>query len=157
MKKSIKEKFSNLLKNQRFAVIATQDKNEPYTNLVSFLVSNDFKKIYFPTSKKTKKFQNLSANSKISILIDNRGNRPIDVKNAMVVSGTGITKEIKENKVNNEFLKKHPYLKNFINSSNSVMIEISIEKYIIVDNFENVTIFIPRGINDTIRKNQEIE
>lgn len=141
MKKSIKEKFSNLLKHQRFAVIATQDKNQPYANLVSFLVKNDFKKIYFPTSKKTKKFQNILANSKISILIDNRGNKPIDIKNAMVVTGIGITKEIIEKKVNNEFLKKHPYLKDFINSPNCAMIEISIEKYILVDNFENVNIY----------------
>jgi len=141
MKESIKEKFRNLLKNQRFAVIATQDKNEPYTNLVSFLVNNDFKKIYFPTSKKTKKYENLSANSKISMLIDNRGNKPIDIKNAIVVTAIGKSKETKEKIIINEFLKKHPYLKDFINSPNCAMIEISIEKYVIVDNFENITIF----------------
>ena len=141
MKESIREKFRNLLKNQRFAVIATQDKNEPYTNLVSFLVNNDFKKIYFPTSKKTKKYENLSANSKISILIDNRGNKPIDIKNAIVVTAIGKSRETKEKSVKNEFLKKHPYLKDFINSPNCAMIEISIEKYVIVDNFENITIF----------------
>ena len=33
------KKFINLVKNQRFAVIATNDKDEPYTNLVSFMIS----------------------------------------------------------------------------------------------------------------------
>ena len=140
MKVHIKGKFSNLLKEQRFAVIAAQDQNEPYTNLVSFLVKDDLKKIYFPTSTKTKKFQNLSANSKLSILIDNRENNPIDIKNAIVVTAFGQSKETKQKEVIHNFLKKHPYLIDFINSPNCTMIEISIEKYIFVDNFENVTI-----------------
>jgi len=86
MEKSIKEKLSCLFKEQRFAVIATQDKLEPYTNLVTFLVREDFKKIYFPTSKNTKKYENLTSNSKISILFDNRVNKPRDIKNAIAGS-----------------------------------------------------------------------
>ena len=77
---------------------ATQDKNEPYTNLVSFLEDKDFKKIYFPTSKKTKKYENLSANSKTSILIDNRGNKASDIINTIVLTAIGFSKEIKEEK-----------------------------------------------------------
>jgi general stress protein 26 len=140
MDKLLFEKLEKLFKEQRFAVIATQDKNEPYTNLVSFLINDDYKKIYFPTSKKSKKFQNLLKNSKISILIDNRGNLPIDIKKTIVTTATGITKETKEKIVINKFLKKHPYLKDFLNSPNCAMIEISIEKYIVVDNFENINI-----------------
>ena len=141
MNRSINKKFKDLLMEQRFAVIATQDKNEPYTNLVSFLADKDYKKIYFPTSKKTKKYENLSTNSKISILIDNRGNKPTDIINTIVLTAIGFSKEIKEEKVKNDFLKKHPYLKGFINSIDCAMIEISVERYIVVNNFENVTIY----------------
>ena len=126
MKKSIKEKISNLLKTQRFAVIATQDKNEPYTNLVTFLASKDLKKIYFPTSKNTKKYENLSTNSKISILIDNRVNKPKDIKNAIALTAAGRSKEIKNKEIVNSFLKKHPYLRDFVYSKDCSMIEILI-------------------------------
>jgi len=141
MKKSISKKFKDLLIDQRFAVIATQDENEPYTNLVSFLVSKDFKKIYFPTSRKTKKYENLSANSKISILIDNRVNKPNDIIYTIVITGIGISGEIQNKEITNKFLKKHSYLKDFVSSPDCAMIEIFIEKYILVDNFENVTIY----------------
>ena len=141
MNESIRKKLGNLFKEQRFAVIATQANDEPYTNLVSFLVEKNFKKIYFPTSKKTKKYKNLSSNFRISILIDNRVNKPKDIKNAIAVTGIGISKEIKDTDVTKKFLKKHPYLKDFINSKDCAMIEIEIEKYIIVDNFQNVNIF----------------
>jgi nitroimidazol reductase NimA-like FMN-containing flavoprotein (pyridoxamine 5'-phosphate oxidase superfamily) len=49
------EKLENLLQSQRFAVIATQDEREPYTNLVAFIHSKDLKQIIFATSKKHKK------------------------------------------------------------------------------------------------------
>ena len=140
MNQTLKDTLNDLFKEQRFAVIATQINDEPYTNLVTFLIDKDFKKIYFPTSKNSKKFENISKNSKISILIDNRGNTPNDINNAMAVTALGIAKEIKSQKIYSNFLKKHPYLKNFVESSDSAMIEIKIEKYIIVDNFQNVKI-----------------
>jgi len=140
MDEKIKEKIDNLLENQRFAVIATQDKNSPYTNLVTFLASNDYKKIFFPTNKNTKKFENISSNSKISVLIDNRGNKAEDIKNAMALTAVGITTEIKDGNIIKSFIKKHPYLLDFINSKDCVMMEIDIERYVLVDNFQNVSI-----------------
>ncbi|MDG6218932.1 MAG: pyridoxamine 5'-phosphate oxidase family protein [Candidatus Thermoplasmatota archaeon] len=140
MDEFLKEKIVELFKEQRFAVIATQGKTEPYTNLVSFLIGSDFKKIYFPTSKNTRKFKNLSENSRISILVDNRGNKPTDIENAMTVTAVGKTSVIKDGKIINDFLKKHPYLKEFVSSNDCAMIEIDIEKYIVVDNFEDVKI-----------------
>ena len=140
MNDNLNQKIVKLLEEQRFAVIATQGKTEPYTNLVSFLVGIDIKKIYFPTLKNTKKFKNLSENSRISILIDNRGNKPMDIENAMTVTAVGKTSVIKDSKIVNDFLKKHPYLKKFISLNDCTMIEIDIEKYIVVDNFQDVKI-----------------
>jgi general stress protein 26 len=153
MNKSIKQKLADLFNEQRFGVIATQGKTEPYTNLVTFLTSEDFKKIYFPTSKKSKKYENLSENSRMSILIDDRGNNPQDIKKAMAVTAVGISKENKDIKIVNAFLLKHPYLKKFVNSPNSVIIEIGIEKYIIVDRFENINTIDFLKKNDSKRKN----
>jgi general stress protein 26 len=136
----LKQKIKKLFKEQRFAVIATQGKTEPYTTLVSFLAGRDFKKIYFPTFKNTRKFKNLSEHSRIAILIDNRGNKPKDIEKAITVTAVGETSVIKDSKIVNLFLKKHSYLKEFISSTDCAMIEIDIEKYIVVDNFQDVKI-----------------
>mgnify|MGYP006292093049 CR=1 FL=1 len=140
MNESQKLKILKLLMGQRFAVIATQGKTEPYTNLVSFLAGKDLKNIYFPTSKNTRKFKNLSEHSRTAILIDNRGNKPMDIENAMTVTAVGETSVINDKQINYFFLKKHPYLKEFVNSSDCAMIEIGIEKYILVEHFQEVRI-----------------
>lgn len=140
MNELIKQKIKKLFKEQRFAVIATQGKTEPYTNLVSFLVRRDLKKIYFPTSKNTRKFKNLSKHSRLSILIDNRDNEPVDIENAMTVTAVGETSVTENAEIIHLFLQKHPYLKEFTNSNDCRMIEIDIEKYIIVENFQEVKI-----------------
>lgn len=140
MNESIKEKIKNLLNEQRFAVIATQDHNETYTNLVSFYAENTLNKIYFPTLKNTKKFKNLSTKSRISILFDNRGNNPQDITNAITVTAIGNTKEIHNSEIISCFLKKHPYLSDFIHSSDCILIQIDVEKFIFVDHFQNVNV-----------------
>lgn len=138
MKSSLKEMISLLCNNQRFAVIATVGKNKPYTNLVAFLATNDLKKIYFPTLINTKKFENLTENSNISLLIDNRENSLKDIQNATTVAAMGSAKEIQGMDILYKFIEKHPYLKEFVDSSDCVMIEINVKKYIVVTNFQLV-------------------
>ena len=140
MNKPLKQKIRHLFDEQRFAVIATQGETEPYTNLVSFFILRNLKKIYFPTLKNSTKFRNLSERSRISILIDDRGNKPFDIENAMTVTAVGETSVITDSTIVNFFLKKHPYLKDFVSSNDCAMIEIDVEKYIVVDNFQDVKI-----------------
>lgn len=143
MKKEIKLKIiKDLLNNQRFGVIATQDKNEPYTNLVAFIHSDNLKQIILATPKNTKKYDNIIQNSRMSMLIDNRGNKPNDIKNAIVVTAIGSANEIKRNTryFIQLYLKKHPYLSDFINSKDTAIIRLKVEKYLLVNRFQNVEI-----------------
>ena len=136
------EKLENLLQSQRFSVIATQNEREPYTNLVAFINTNDLKHIIFATSKNTKKYTNLIKNSKISMLIDNRGNKPGDIRKALVVTAVGTADELKKDFdfYKKFYLKKHPYLRDFINSPDTVLINLKVEKYLFVDHFQNVKV-----------------
>ena len=136
------EKLENLLLSQRFSVIATQNEREPYTNLVAFINTNDLKHIIFATSKNTKKYTNLIKNSKISMLIDNRVNKPDDIRKALVVTAVGTADELKKDFdfYKKFYLKKHPYLRDFINSPDTVLINLKVEKYLFVDHFQNVKV-----------------
>ena len=134
------EKLENLLQSQRFSVIATQNERETYTNLVAFINTNDLKHIIFATSKNTKKYTNLIKNSKISMLIDNRVNKPDDIRKALVVTAVGTADELKKDFdfYKKFYLKKHPYLRDFINLPDTVLINLKVEKYLFVDHFQNV-------------------
>ena len=153
-KESEIEKLENLLQSQRFAVIATQEESIPYTNLVAFIHSKDLKQIIFATSKNTKKYNNIIKNPKISMLIDNRGNKPDDIKKTVAVTAVGIADELKHDFdfYKNFYLKKHPYLKDFINSPDTVLINFKVEKFLLVDNFQNVKV-IQIYNHDRKRKN----
>jgi uncharacterized pyridoxamine 5'-phosphate oxidase family protein len=138
--KNQKDILTHLLNTQKFGVIATNDKTIPYTNLVSFECTKDLKNIFFTTLRNTKKYENILKNSKISILVDNRDNKGSDIKNAIVASAIGSANEIVENKDKYKklLLEKHPYLSDFINSSDSTIININIDKYIFVSGLKKV-------------------
>ena len=133
-----------ILNNQKYAVIATKGKKYVHTNLVAFISSYDLKNIYFVTSKKSKKYENLMNNPNVSVLIDNRKNNSSDIINATAITILGVASEIvNKSEIINLFLKKHPGLNNFVNNSNSVFIDIKVDNYIYVNKFENKKIINP--------------
>ena len=126
------------MKSQRYAVIATNNENIPYTNIVAFATSEGFGNILFATRKDTTKYLNLLNNPCVSILIDNRKNLTSDIKNARAVSAEAEVKGIKENKEKYKELlrKKHPELAGFLNEPNCELFMLEVKKYFYVDNFD---------------------
>lgn len=76
------------------------------------------------------------------MLIDNRGNKPDDIRKALVVTAVGTADELKQDfdfyKI--FYLKKHPHLRDFINLPDTVLINLKVEKYLFVDHFQNVKV-----------------
>jgi general stress protein 26 len=133
-----------ILNNQKYAVIATKGKKYVHTNLVAFISSDDLKNIYFATSNKSKKYENLMNNPNVSVLIDNRKNNSSDIINATAITVLGIASEISnKSDIMNLYLKKHPGLNNFVNNPDSVFIDVKVDNYIYVTKFENRNIINP--------------
>jgi len=135
-----------LFTKQRFAVIATQASNEPYTSLVAFSSTEELSYIIFATLRQTRKYENIIQNAKIYMLIDNRENRSSDVKNAIAVTVVGNASEIKDNRqyFMDIHLKKHPYLSEFLQDANCALVGLSVEKIIIVRQFQQLTLLDPQ-------------
>jgi hypothetical protein len=76
------------------------------------------------------------------MLIDNRGNKPDDIKKTVAVTVIGTGDELKRDFdfYKNFFLKKHPYLIDFINLPDTVLINFKVEKFLFVDHFQNVKV-----------------
>jgi len=140
--KNSKINTAYIIKNQKYAVVATQGLDELYTTLIAYYSTDDLKNIYFVTSKRSKKYRNLINNPNVSLLIDDRKNKSSDILNATAITAIGQAFEIKYNlsKIINLYINKHPKLKKFIESPESVLIEIKVDKYIIVNNFQNKNI-----------------
>jgi nitroimidazol reductase NimA-like FMN-containing flavoprotein (pyridoxamine 5'-phosphate oxidase superfamily) len=134
MKMSQPEKIlREVIKNQYFAVLNTIGEGSPYSNLVSFAITDDLRSLIFITDRNTRKFRNIRGNSNISLLIDNRTNRPSDISQAIAVTviGTAHEKRDKKNSLKDIFLARHPQLRQFVDNPNNAMMLVAVSEYII--------------------------
>jgi len=136
------EALQDLLTTQRFAVIATESKRQPYTNLVSFVSSPNFHHLFFPTKKETQKFLNITENNLVAVLIDNRENTPSDLSKAITITAIGSAQVLKQDRdiIVKLLLQKHPDLAAFVSDSSCVLIDIAVDTYQIVQQFEHVQV-----------------
>jgi len=77
------------------------------------------------------------------MLIENSTNSENDVGHAMAVTLTGIaeiTDEVEKKSLSHAYLAKHPYLEGFIKSNTCAFIKLQIEQYVLVENFQDVSI-----------------
>ncbi len=137
----IKNQIQKLLIHQKLAVLSTHQSGQPYASLVAFVSKEDLKTIFFITPRSTQKFANLSADSRVAILINSSLNIDSDFHEAASVTALGNAKEIsgtKKDEIISLYLNKHPYLEAFATSPTCALVAVTITKYVMVKNFQHV-------------------
>lgn len=94
----LRDILGELLSSQKFAALATQDNGKPHNCLVAFASTDDLKYLLFTTSRKTVKYHNIMAESRVAVLVDSRSNRDADFLKAVAVTASGIAREVRGNK-----------------------------------------------------------
>lgn len=143
-KQQILKNIAQLFESQRFAVLSTQKNDQPYSSLIAFAVNSDLNYFYFLTPNTTRKYENLKANPKVCILVNDSQNKADDVYNAVSVTGTGVAQTIDksiEQKALDLYLKKNPNLKEFSRAPTTAFVRISMQRYFMVNRFQNVVEF----------------
>ncbi|MBM4293910.1 MAG: pyridoxamine 5'-phosphate oxidase family protein [Deltaproteobacteria bacterium] len=142
----MKEIVQSLLTSQRLAALSTQMSGRPYSNLIAFAATEDLKYIFFATSRATRKYANLTAEPWVSLLIDNRSNQEKDFDEASAVTVLGTAEEALDSdreKYLQLYLKKHPYLEEFVTAPTCALIRVKVEKFIMVTRFQEVREIYP--------------
>jgi nitroimidazol reductase NimA-like FMN-containing flavoprotein (pyridoxamine 5'-phosphate oxidase superfamily) len=131
-----------LLASQRLAVLATAAQGNPYSSLIAFAAAPDRKVLVFATLRATRKFSNLTENARVSLLVDNRGNREEDFSESAAVTILGTAREA----IGEEretclalFLGKHPYLSSFARSPNCAIFRVEVEAWYVANRFQPVS------------------
>ena len=135
------ESLEKVLREQKFAVLATDKARQPYGSLVAFVASEDFSSLFFATMRETSKFKNMTGNPRVALLADDRMNRGSDLKDAVAVTAVGEAREIggpERASAVPAYLSKHPDLKGFIEDPRCALMKVSVSKYVIVSAFQNV-------------------
>ncbi len=130
-----------LLDSQIQAVLATQRQQQPYTSLMAFAVTPDLRHIVFATYRATQKYANLLDNPRASLLIDNRCNDSADYRNAVAISAQGMASEVdaaRRAELLQLYLGKHPRLRDFVSAADCVLLQMNVESYYVVSEFQSV-------------------
>jgi nitroimidazol reductase NimA-like FMN-containing flavoprotein (pyridoxamine 5'-phosphate oxidase superfamily) len=139
--KEIRRDLKALLSSQNLATLATHQDGQPYTSLVAFAVSDDLKYIIFATPTTTRKYFNLSSDSRVALLVNSSQNQVSDFHRAMAVTATGEASEISgssKNKFLKSYLLKHPHLEDFVKSPTCALVGVTVKSYYLVKNFQHV-------------------
>ena len=135
-----------LLESQKLAVLSTQGKEQPYSNLVAFTVTPDLQYLIFATTRATRKYANLLKHPQVSMLIDNRTNETADFAEAAAVTVLGRASEVQgdeRSQLIKTYLNRHPYLEGFVTSPNCALFAVKVDRYIMVTRFQDVREIVP--------------
>ena len=136
------EQMKQLVRDEKFCVLATVSDNNPYCSLMAYVPEEDCSKIYMATHRNTVKYRNLMENSAVSLLIDTRekmnGNKKHETK-ALTI--TGRFAEVKDGfwrkKARNMLLQRHPYLGVFLDHPKSCLFAVEIHTFLLLDGFSD--------------------
>ena len=127
---------------QRLAVLSTRNAEQPYSNLICFVASDDLRHILFATTRSTRKYANLMREARVALLVDNRSNDPADTFRALAVTALGVARELEgteAEQAHETYVARHPHLEEFASSPSTAMLRLHVEKYILVRRFQDVT------------------
>ena len=129
------EQMKALTKERSMCVLATIAGTKPYCSLMAYVADESCEEIYMVTHRKTQKYQNLSENPAVSLLIDTREEAPRTQTRALTVEGTfhRIKDGTKKIKVKETLLKIHPHLKNFCDHPDAELICIKINAFLLLN------------------------
>lgn len=137
----VMEKIRGLLVSQRLAVLATSQRGQPYTSLVAFAFSDDLRRLFFATTRATRKFANLQAEPRVSLLIDNRSHRSDDFREAIAVTALGRAQEVGDSERSallDLYLERHAGLQEFATAPTCALLQVEVTRYSLVSRFQNV-------------------
>lgn len=137
----VRSQLQELFATQRLAVLATDHDGHPYASLVAFAINTDLRELFFATTRDTRKFANLQANPRVSLLIDNRANQVTDFSAAVAVTVLGSSAELTGPARwagTALYLAKHPHLAEFVAAPSCALIRVKVQSFFLVSRFQNV-------------------
>jgi nitroimidazol reductase NimA-like FMN-containing flavoprotein (pyridoxamine 5'-phosphate oxidase superfamily) len=105
-----------LVMGRHTCVLATVDGDQPYCSLMNYAVDEACRDFYMITLKHTKKYRNLLANPRVSLMVDTRDIEPISVSQALTVEGLfePLKDDDRQKWVLDKFISINPSLHDFI-------------------------------------------
>jgi hypothetical protein len=135
------ESIMDVLKLNKFAVLATESGGQPHASLIAITPFENFRQLIFATYRNTQKYRNLLQNNKVAILIENGDVNLNDLQIPVVLTIIGHTEEISgaENEAAYQaHLKRHPEMESFMLSPDCALIMVIAQLFQMVYGIDDI-------------------
>lgn len=128
-------KLETILRDNSLCVLCTESDGNPYCSLMTYLLSDDLRILYLISTRESRKFKNLLANPRVSVLVDSR-QHPTAGANIVSVTFTGLFQPLADaetERIKTAFAREHPELTEILNHPDSVIFAIKLTSYLLLD------------------------
>jgi len=135
------EQIEGILKDSKYAVLATDGEGQPHASLIGVTWLKGFRQLVFVTYRSTQKHRNITNNGKVAVFIESGSNNLSIFQDKSVLTAYGHAEEIvivENNEIFYEHLERHPDLLFLSRSKDCALISIMIDKYQVVRGIEDV-------------------
>ena len=145
-KKDMSRIVQSVLDSQLFCILSTQgEEHDPHLSIVSFARTDGLETVIFATPRGTRKYGNLIRRPRTALFFDNRNNGIEDIEEVYGIEGCGTASEVPAGEAatyREIFVRKYPELTSFVDSETTALMKVSMERYEIVHQFQNVTVLV---------------
>ena len=137
----VKRRIDKVLNSQSIAVLGTSKENEPYSSLVGFVVTDDMRELVFATMRQRLKYENMTANPRVTLMIDDRSEQNNDFNETTSITIIGTAEDVMGDDREGYALmlvQKHPILADFVSFPDCAIMRVKIDKIYVVSDFESV-------------------
>jgi nitroimidazol reductase NimA-like FMN-containing flavoprotein (pyridoxamine 5'-phosphate oxidase superfamily) len=136
-----------LVTTQPYGVLATQGDGQAYGSLVAFAFSQDLREALFATQVATRKYQLLTRNERIALVVDNRPEHVGQMMDVEAITITGRAREVPHGpervRCAEQIVARHPQLRSFVSAESSALFRIEVIRFFHVSRFQEVRQWVP--------------
>lgn len=130
-------KLENILRENTLCVLCTVADGNPYCSLMTYLLMDDLSIIYLVSTRKSRKYQNLLANPRVSILVDTRQHCDTSATEKIVsITFEGLFEPLTDSetpKIKANLAKGHGELNEILNNPDCVVFAIKLKSFLLLD------------------------
>lgn len=138
---TVRKYIEEIFKISRFAVLATEGEGQPHASLIAVTPMENFRKLIFATYRNTRKYQNLTQNGKVAVLVESVDINRSGLKDSFVLTAFGQVEDIdnaEKDLVSKTHLERHPGLLSFMQSEDCSLVRIKVDTYQVVRGIDDV-------------------
>ena len=150
---AIKTYIEDIFRISRYAVLATEGHGQPHASLIAVTPMDGYRKLIFATYRNTRKFQNLTHNCKVAVLVESIDINRTGLKDSFVLTAFGQVEDIEiteKNLVFEAHLERHPGLLSFMQSVDCSLVRIKVDTYQVVRGIDDVEWWTIDDLESTI-------